>query len=237
MIAEHQSPKNCSESKQGLRVKLIEIKSNNGRSATANAGLHVAAGAYIAFLDDDDVFYPMHLKRTVEFLSSSPTTGAVYTDVYAATQSADVSIPTGYRTIAHDLRFCRPFDKELLFLDNYLPLNAVVFRRNCLKEVGFFDEQIEVLEDWDFWIRMALEFTFFHLCEVTGEFRVRSDESSSSVRLRALFPFTRAYIHRKYASRTMPMILERMLSNGRSSGLELEGLSVLRERIGNSKRP
>ena len=45
------------------RVRLISAPENRGKAACLNDGLRQARGDYIAYLDDDDVWYPDHLER------------------------------------------------------------------------------------------------------------------------------------------------------------------------------
>lgn len=203
-------PAECLDSGEGFNVKLVHLTTSRGRSAAANAGLQNAEGIYLGFLDDDDVFYPDHVERTAGVLDSNPAVGAVYADLHASSQERCAASPSGYKTVGREVRYCRPFDREFLFLDNYIPINAVLFRRECIDRIGYFDEDMEVLEDWDFWIRMALEYDMVHLCAVTGEFRIRTDESNSTHRLQELFPSTRNYVHRKYAERVLPLLYKRL---------------------------
>jgi O-antigen biosynthesis protein len=214
----------------GFDVRQVHLKSRRGRSAAANAGLQLAEGKYVGFLDDDDILYPEHVERSVALLTSNPHLAGVYTDIYSALQEPDSTAPSGYRTIARQLPYCRSFDRELLFLDNYIPINAMTFGRESVNQIGYFDENLDVLEDWDFWIRMALEFDFCHLCQITGEFRVRTDNSASTHSLQSLFPPTRSYIYRKYADRTLPFLLKRMLAT-RAPTSQSDEVTALRARI------
>jgi glycosyltransferase involved in cell wall biosynthesis len=198
--------------RDGLEIVVVNLRLSRGRSAAANAGLQTATGRYLGFLDDDDVLYPDHVQRTVPVLESDPQLGGVYTDLNATVQEPDSSTSSGYRTISQAVRYCRSFDREWLLLDNYIPINAVLFRRECLDRIGYFDEAIEVLEDWDFWIRMGTAYEMRHLCAVTGEFRIRNDESNSTHLLKHLFPIIRNYIYRKHADHALPLLRERFLA-------------------------
>ncbi len=48
--------------KNEMNYKLLEQK-NKGVSSARNAGLKAALGAYITFIDADDIFHPSHLKE------------------------------------------------------------------------------------------------------------------------------------------------------------------------------
>jgi glycosyltransferase involved in cell wall biosynthesis len=53
------------------RVSLVRQK-NKGRSAARNAGVRMANGKYIAFLDSDDLFLPAKLEKQVQLMESNP---------------------------------------------------------------------------------------------------------------------------------------------------------------------
>ncbi|MGZ8869279.1 MAG: PIG-L family deacetylase, partial [Thermoanaerobaculia bacterium] len=61
-------------------AKLIEHPSPRGRSEAMNSGVRAATGSHIAFLDDDDLFYPEHLPSLVSAATSIGGKAAWYTD-------------------------------------------------------------------------------------------------------------------------------------------------------------
>jgi len=67
------------------RIVYLKHAINKGLSAARNTGLKAASGDYIAYLDDDDVYYPDHIDTLVSFLLASDYKVA-YTDAYQADQ-------------------------------------------------------------------------------------------------------------------------------------------------------
>jgi glycosyltransferase involved in cell wall biosynthesis len=204
-------PPDLQRTETGLETVVLHSATRRGRSAAANAGLRAARGQFIGFLDDDDLLYEAHLEKALALLQScDKRVGAVYTDLYEAIQVRDTDSPGGYAVKNRSVRYCQVFDRERLFVDNYIPFNAVLFRRSCLERAGFIDESLDLLEDWDFWIRMALNFDFVHLCEITGEYGVREDGSNSTQELRAQLAPARVHVFQKNAPSTLPYLTERL---------------------------
>jgi glycosyltransferase involved in cell wall biosynthesis len=73
-IARHYSEK------YPVRIQYLEHPShtNRGISASRNLGLQHATGAYIAFLDADDVWLPEKLQRQVAIMAEQPEAALVY---------------------------------------------------------------------------------------------------------------------------------------------------------------
>ncbi|WP_300908493.1 glycosyltransferase family A protein, partial [uncultured Desulfovibrio sp.] len=54
------------------RLRLIRLKSNQGRAAARNAALDEARGAYLAWMDADDMAMPRRLEKQAAFLDARP---------------------------------------------------------------------------------------------------------------------------------------------------------------------
>lgn len=123
---------------------------NAGRCAARNAGIRLATGRYVSFLDDDDLYLPNKLSSHMSALDADPDLGLVM---------------GGYRCIDAE---GAPF-KEItpwlwhpcLDLDTWLRVcptipAAVTVRKAWLASCGGFDESIGAhAEDWDLWLRLA----------------------------------------------------------------------------------
>jgi glycosyltransferase involved in cell wall biosynthesis len=65
----------------GRKVVHLKHGTNRGLPAARNTGLNAASGEYIAYVDDDDIYYPDHIEMLVSFLVNS-TYKVAYTDAY-----------------------------------------------------------------------------------------------------------------------------------------------------------
>ena len=143
-------------------VTLIEHEPSRGRAEAANAGVKAAKNQFIAFLDDDDLYYPEHLATLATAARGSNAT-AWYSDAVSAFIDGAERRPMRI--------YARDFDRELLLVDNYIPLPTLLFRRGDFLELGGFDADFDLFEDWDFLIRLSQRGQFVHVPRITCEIR------------------------------------------------------------------
>jgi len=156
------------------KIRYLRHDTNRGLSAARNTGIRAARGKYIAYLDDDDLFYPDHLEVLVNFLEANDFHVA-YTDAHRAYQERQGS---RYITTKKEVPYSFDFDYERILRENFIPVLCVMHRRTCLDTVGFFDETLRSLEDWDLWMRMSRNFHFAHIPLVTCSVSWREDGST-----------------------------------------------------------
>jgi len=143
---------------EGVRVLRV---THRGLGAARNAGLAAASGDAIALLDDDDVWLPHHLETTRAALEEGAADVA-YADCH------EVGRRDGY---AIDVR---PFDGDLLQVENFICVPATIVRTEPLRAVGGFPEG--ALEDWELWKRMhARGMRFVHVPAKTVLYRFHED--------------------------------------------------------------
>lgn len=177
------------------RITTIYHDRNRGLAAARNSGLRMAKGTYVAYLDDDDRYLPNHLETLVAYLDRHECRIA-YTDAWRVHER---QIDGQYVEITRDVPYSNEFSPADLLVSNYFPVLCVMHARQCLDEVGLFDEALFAHEDWDLWIRMATRFPFKHLPVTTAEFTWRSDGSSMTSGTQDTYRRTTEIIYRKYA--------------------------------------
>lgn len=176
-------------------IVCIRHEINKGLSAARNTGIEAARGKYIAYLDDDDLFYRNHLSTLVEFLERHPGTIA-YTDANCAFQKM---IDGRWITLQRQVIYSKEWNNDEILIDNFVPVLCVMHEKSYLEKSGKFDESLNRHEDWDLWIRLSRHHHFVHIKNVTCEFTRRENKSSMTTQSFAPFLKTMARIHKKHA--------------------------------------
>ena len=73
-----------------MPVRRVDLPDNRGRAAAAQAGVEAAGGAYVAFLDDDDLASPEHLATLVGLVGAAGVRVA-YTDAAVGVYELDTA--------------------------------------------------------------------------------------------------------------------------------------------------
>ncbi|MBI3129757.1 MAG: glycosyltransferase [Acidobacteria bacterium] len=180
---------------KGLEITLLQHPRPRGQAGSRNTGIRAARGRWIAYLDDDDLYYPDHLQVLTEALER---TGAqvAYTDSMRAVEELRKG---EWVVLSRELAMSNAFDREHFLRDNLTPVNNVMHARACWEAVGPHDESLPVLEDWEYWIRLSRRWDFLHIPKATAEVRWRSSGANITFERRDLFPECRQRIAAKVA--------------------------------------
>ena len=196
-------------------LRVEELPSRRGRSAAANRGVELAREDLVAFLDDDDRFFPDHFERVFRAYEQGPEP-VVYSD--AVTAAFSLRPDGGWEERHRGLQYSLDFDADYLLLANFIPLHTLLFPRALFSKVGGFDEALEYSEDWDFLIRLSFETAFRHVRAVTCEYRVfesRAFEDGKEPAGGGEFQAARRKIYERYASRRTDEAIARVFDRMR----------------------
>lgn len=130
------------------RVRLLRQSTNRGAAAARNRAIAVARGAWIAFLDSDDAWEPGKLRAQLALAARVPPLSAIvtgYRRIEVATGRVRELVPMASRDPADFACGCW-----------FSPGATALVPRAAFELVGPFDETLERLEDFDWYLRFVL---------------------------------------------------------------------------------
>ncbi|MGZ7080119.1 MAG: glycosyltransferase, partial [Thermoanaerobaculia bacterium] len=207
-------------------VKLVHHPQSRGRSEAMNSGVGAATNPFIAFLDDDDLYHPDHLPTLGRASEQSQYQGW-YTNAVSAFVSLGES--GAFETRSRQRLFDGDFDRERLLIDNYIPLPTLLVRRDTFLDLGGFDPEFDLFEDWDFLIRLSLRGDLLHVPRITCE--IRHIEGSGSITMESpegsdAFREAKMHVWRKHADLVDFDVFARVFEKEKQRRLELQSSLV-----------
>ncbi|MBW1935399.1 MAG: glycosyltransferase family 2 protein [Deltaproteobacteria bacterium] len=135
-------------------VRILKHETNRGVSAARNTAIRESSSPLIAFLDSDDYWLPDKLRAQVEFFKDNPEA--------LACQTQEIWVRNGQRVNPgkkHQKLSGHIFEPSLKLC--MVSPSSVMLRRTLLDEVGLFDEELPVCEDYDLWLRVTSRYPVY----------------------------------------------------------------------------
>lgn len=151
------------------RIGYIRLKENGGAGVARNTAIKIAKGAYIAFLDSDDMWKPEKLSKQLAFMQAN---GYYFSFTSYGTMNG-AGEPTD--NIFHA--------KEMVTYNSALYKNPI----GCLTamyDVSFFGKQympiIRKRQDYGLWLQLLKKTNGYGLQEVLATYRSGNESISSN---------------------------------------------------------
>lgn len=156
------------------QARYFRRAENAGQAASRNDGARLAKGAYLAFLDQDDLWEPSMLEETVAVLEADPAAAIVHCDGHQVNERNEILEYDGamkhFATIT-----------QLLRGGHDVATSGSLFRKASFDAVGGYDEHLPIWEDIDLSIRLYQRFHLIHLPKPLYRHRLYSHNVSRDI--------------------------------------------------------
>src|SRR5215211_7864991 len=135
------------------RVKYLFQQ--NGRQAKArNTAIEHSHGTLISFLDADDLWLPEKLDRQLQALEAT-NADVIYSNGLIIYEPGAIPGRNDFAIVSGTIEGRKMLD--VLLLQNRIPVQSVVVRKEAYRNAGPFDESplFHGCEDYELWLRLA----------------------------------------------------------------------------------
>lgn len=148
------------------RIRYQKVARIGHPAGVRNAGLRMAQGEFIAFLDADDLYFPKTLEKLSNVLLENQRLTAVYGFAFNIDEQGK-PLPSAIPLIPRP--HAAPGESAYYPAGNYnhswyniltdnisCLLSSLMLRREAWEQVGFFNETLSGAEDYEFYVRLFL---------------------------------------------------------------------------------
>jgi glycosyltransferase involved in cell wall biosynthesis len=159
-----------------FRDRLVyHVQPNGGPAGARNTAFRLSHAPLIALLDGDDAYLPDYLRIQTEFFAADPNLTLVYGDM----QVFGGTPVDGRRLCALNHEVDAP-SFESLIRTTATVLNTSMVRREAILRAGGWDQVCAPCEDYDLWLRIAIEGKLKRHSGLIARYRLRADSLSSN---------------------------------------------------------
>lgn len=167
------------------RVRFFTSDRRLGIGGNWNAAMRKSTAPLIAYMFQDDLWYPAYLEKTTEVLHRENNVGFVAANHLYWIEGATAAVSTGiYKEVAaaRNTHMASGRIDRNAFLRKWVEMGLrpnligepsfVVLRRSLMESVGLFLEDMKQGLDAEYWVRCLLDSDGWWIAENLGEFRV-----------------------------------------------------------------
>lgn len=175
LVIDDGSDDNTKELLKNEPIRYI-YQQNAGVSSARNKGIKEAKNEYIAFLDSDDTWHENKIAQHINYHKKNPQIKASYTKEVWIRNNKIISLKKYQQkeepSFVNSLALCK------------IGTSTFFSHKSIFEEIGYFDEKLNVCEDYDLWLRILLnnEIKLIDL-ELTNKYAGHEEQLSFSTPL------------------------------------------------------
>jgi glycosyltransferase involved in cell wall biosynthesis len=153
------------------RIKIYRNEENMKIVKTRNKGFQLSSdyAKYFAILDSDDVSTPERLEEQVKFLEENNEYGLVASNTIIINEE---SKEIGYRNyVLSDIEI-----RKVITRINPIAQSSVMIRKQAIKDVGLYDERWNVCQDYDYWLRIGINWKLKNINTPLVKYRLSENQ-------------------------------------------------------------
>ena len=176
------------------RVRYLVNKKNEGVQFSRNRGILESEGEFVAFLDDDDVWFKDKIEKQMKLMQDTKNCGMVFCDGYYMLNDGEVTTKKDHNPDA----FKQEITHRMLLMNDYLGTTSqALIRKDALAKGGLFDINLPARQDYEMWLRISKNYTLAGVNEPLYYYRVHEGVQISKSSNKAYIGLS--VILRKYA--------------------------------------
>ena len=144
------------------RIKYVRHSRNLKLPGALNTGFKHATGEYLTWTSDDNFYDVNAIEIMVKCLLTYPEIAYVYTDEYHIDENDNID------------RYFAVGPVESLKVDNLIG-GCFLYHRRVYEEIGEYDPDTYLAEDYDYWIRISKRFRMQRLRRPLYYYRLHKD--------------------------------------------------------------
>jgi glycosyltransferase involved in cell wall biosynthesis len=208
IVVDDGSTDHSGEIAKSFPVRYIH-QPNCGLTPSRNLGIQESRGTYLVFLDADDRLMPEAIEVGLRILIQRPECALTVGDHLFVSED-------GYYLANSRKTFLPARHYEALLKSNcFEMISSILFRRSIFDQVGGFDTELSVAEDYDLYLRIARHHAICFHPAVVAEYRMHQGNTSHNSELMLIMTLQVLKSHWLYI-RSHPVLLLAYLEGTRN---------------------
>ncbi len=149
IVVDDGSTDNTKELLKNENITYVYQK-NSGVSSARNRGIREAKHEWLAFLDSDDTWHKNKIEEHMTLHVNNPELQASFSDEVWVKNGKTINKKKHLKkeepTFLNSLRTCK------------IGVSTFFVHKSMFEEIGLFDEELEVCEDYDLWLRILTKY-------------------------------------------------------------------------------
>jgi glycosyltransferase involved in cell wall biosynthesis len=176
IVVDDGSTDGSAEIAQAYPIRYIR-QPNRGLTASRNLGIRESSGSYVVFLDADDRLMPGAIETGLRVLAQHPECAMTVGDHLFVSADGSYLASSGKTCLLSS-------HYEALLKSNFIEMiSSVLFRRSIFDEVGGFNTELRVAEDYELYLRIARDHAICCHPAVVAEYRLHHKNVSHNSEL------------------------------------------------------